>query len=196
MYLSGVLRSYPYLDIDFGHSDAMRTPLPVHLVSRCLRVCCRTLAQRPNSHKQIVRSLGFQGFVCLCECVNEQLLTTAQVKYWKRRANHWKGVVNSLRHAADCATYVAKPRAQRAQAARRRYQKFSLKGGYTVAFKRSCGHAGLEALKQHLDISQSRQSVARWELLLAASLQVQCRLWHSAHYSLAPYCGLDSRCAR
>eukprot|EP00959_Pyramimonas_sp_CCMP1952_P233215 4873715-Pyramimonas_sp.AAC.1 len=45
----------------------------------------------------------------------------------------------------------------------------SVRGGFILAVKRNLGHAGADAVLQHLEVPTSRYTVVRWELLCAAA---------------------------
>ena len=51
-------------------------------------------------------------------------------------------------------------------------------GGYRLALHRNQGHAGSEILLCHFELKSSRQTVNRWESLLACSLLLQSRSWY------------------
>ena len=54
----------------------------------------------------------------------------------------------------------------------KRFNKFTLFGGYRTATLRSFGHAGCNLLLSVCNIGSTRYSVARWEILLASALHV------------------------
>jgi hypothetical protein len=60
--------------------------------------------------------------------------------------------------------------------------RFSLYGGYTMAFKRNVAHTSCSGLSEILDLDVTRQAVVLWELQAASNLLLQSRCWYFSMY--------------
>ena len=104
--------------------------------------------------------------------------------YCKKRAKEMKQKLKDFRKES---LDNAKKEKYEVQAKRRRSTSFlhnmSYRGGIKMACKRQIGHFGAGALARTLDTEFTRQTVARWELVLAATILAASRKWYTNNYT-------------
>ena len=97
----------------------------------------------------------------------------------RENQNNLKVQAEMFRQAQDSVSFLKNYRTRRKNSV---YFQLSRRGGYRLAMKRNQGHVGSEALAQQLEVRMSRQTVNRWERILASTFSKNSFDFYNCHY--------------